>query len=199
VLDLAIGKGVRTRHAILEEAIRQFAILGHKGSSVSSIARNVGLNPSAVYVYFPSKQALFEAAVDADAAGLIGEALPDLLAGTLDGQFGQIFTSLLSCLPSHPLARRVLEGKEGMGIERLAQLPSEIRLHRGLTTALRKGQEDGTVRSDIDPELCAIGLEAIVTALLIAILQTGGAPDPRTSAGVLAVLEASVESPRRLR
>ena len=48
------------------------------------------------------------------------------------------------------------------------------------------------MRNDVDPELCATGLEAIVVALLIAILQTGGDSDPRTSAGVLAVLDAAI-------
>jgi AcrR family transcriptional regulator len=196
VLDLAPGKGVRTRQAILDEAIAQFAAVGQQGASVSRIARQVGLNPSAVYVYFPSKQALFEAAIDTDAAGLIADALPELLAGTFDGHFGRVFLSLLNCLPAHPLARRVLEGKEGTGVERLAQLPSELRLHQGLISALRMGQKDGSVRSDIDPELCAIGLEAIVVALLIAILQTGGDADPRSSAGVLAVLDASIHTDR---
>lgn len=192
LLDVPPGKGVRTRQAVLEEAIAQFAAVGRQGASVSSIARQAGLTPSAVYVYFPSKQALFDAAVDADAAGLITDALPELLAGTFDGNFAGVFARLLSALPSHPLARRVLAGEEGTGAERLARLPSELRLHHGLTAALLKGQSEGTVRSDIDPELCATGLEAIVVALLIAILQTGGDSDPSTSAGVLAVLNAAL-------
>jgi AcrR family transcriptional regulator len=195
VLDVSQGKGVRTRQAVLDEAIAQFAALGRRGTSVSSIARQAGLTPSAVYVYFPSKQALFDAAVDADAAGLIADALPELLAGAFDGNFGQVFARLLACLPAHPLAQRVLSGDEGTGAERLTQLPAELRLHEGLTAALRRGQREGTVRSDIDPALCAIGLESIVVALLIAILQTGGDPDPRSSAGVLAVLNAAIYTP----
>jgi AcrR family transcriptional regulator len=195
VLDVTPGKGVRTRQAVLDEAIAQFAVAGRRGTSVSSIARHAGLTPSAVYVYFPSKQALFDAAVDADASGLIGDALPELLAGTFDGNFGRVFTRLLACLPAHPLARRVLSGDEGTGAERLTQLPAELRLHEGLTAALRRGQREGTVRNDIEPELCAIGLESIVVALLIAILQTGGDSDPRTSAGVLAVLNAAIYTP----
>jgi AcrR family transcriptional regulator len=190
--DLVQGKGARTRQAVLDEAIAQFAAVGRQGTSVSSIARHAGLTPSAVYVYFASKQALFEAAVDADAAGLIADALPDLLVGTFDGSFGRVFARLLACLPQHPLARRVLAGEEGTGAERLARLPAELRLQDGLITALRRGQSEGTVRSDIDPELCAIGLEAIVVALMIAILQTGGQSDPRSSAGVLAVLDAVI-------
>jgi AcrR family transcriptional regulator len=192
MLDSPPSKGVRTRQAVLDEAITQFAAVGRRGASVASIARQAGLTPSAVYVYFPSKQALFEAAVDTDAAGLIADALPELLEGDFDGNFGRVFARLLACLPSHPLARRVLAGEEGKGAERLTQLPAELRLHQGLTAAIRRGQHDGTVRKDIDPEQSAIGLEAIVIALLITILQTGGDSDPRSTAGVLAVLDAAI-------
>jgi TetR/AcrR family transcriptional regulator len=195
VLEGPSGKGVRTRQAVLEEAIAQFAAVGRRGASVSSIARQAGLTPSAVYVYFPSKRALFDAAVDADAAGLIADALPELLAGMFDGNFSRVFARLLAALPLHRLARRVLAGEEGTGAERLALLPSELRLHDGLTTALRRGQGEGTVRKDIDPELCATGLEAIVVALLIAILQMGGDSDPGAAAGVLAVLDAAIRTP----
>jgi len=191
-LDLAPGKGARTRQALLDEAIVQFATVGRRGASVASIAREAGLTPSAAYVYFSSKQALFEAAVDADAAGLMADALPELISGTFDGNFGRVFSRLLRALPAHPLARRILAGEEGTGTERLNLLPAEARLHAGLTRALRRGQAEATVRRDIDPETFAVGVEAIVIALIIAILQTGGEADPRSSAGVLAVLEASI-------
>lgn len=190
------GKGARTRQAILQAAVGRFASAGRRGTSVPAIARELGLSPSAVYAYFPTKQALFEAAIDEDAAGLIREALPELLAGSFDRDFTRVFRRLLRLLPTHPLARRILSGEEGCGVERLALLPSEIRLHAGLTEALRAGQMDGTIRSDIDPEVVAMGLETIVVALLVSILQTGGAaPDPAMESGVLAVLDASLRPP----
>jgi len=191
-VDLVVGKGARTRQTLLCTAITQFAAVGRRGTSVASIAREAGLTPSAAYVYFPSKQALFETAVDADAAGLIADALPELMGGTFDGNFGRVFARLLRALPAHPLARRILAGEESTGTERLNLLPAEARLHVGLTQALRRGQADGTVRPDIEPDTFAAGVEAIVIALIIAILQTGGDADPRSSAGVLAVLDASI-------
>lgn len=188
-------KGGRTRRALLDAAIVQFAAAGQRGASIPAIAREVGLTPSAVYAYFPSKQALFDAAMDADAAGLIGEALPDVLSGSFDGDFARVFRRLLRGLKDHPLAYRVLSGAEGSGAERLTVLPSEIRLHAGIATALRRGQRDGTVRADIDPDVVAIGLESVVTALLISILQVGGQSDPVTSEGVIAVLDAAIRAP----
>jgi AcrR family transcriptional regulator len=192
IVDVVSTKGTRTRQAVLDAAIVQFATVGRRGTSVPGIARQLGLTSSAVYAYFPSKQALFEAAVDADAAGLIADALPEILAGSFDGDFATVFARLLNALPAHPLARRVLAGEEGTGVERLAQLPSEQRLHVGLTRAIQQGQADGTMRDDVDAQLLAIGFETIVVSLIIAILQTGGAPaDQTTSLGVLTVLDAA--------
>lgn len=187
-----LTKGARTRQAILDTAVAQFATLGRRGASVPAIAREVGLTPSAVYAYFASKQELFDAAVDADAAGLIADALPDVLGGSFDHNFGRVFQRLLKALPDHPLARRVLSGEEDTGAERLQMLPSEVRLHAGITETLRRGQADGSVRTDIDPPTMAVGLEAIVVSLLISILQTGGEVDLPTSRGVLAVLDAAI-------
>lgn len=190
--DPPLSKGGRTRQAILHVAVTQFAATGLRGTSMPGVARELGLTPSALYAYFATKQALFDAAVDFDVAGLIADALPDILAGNFDGNFGRVFQRLLEALPAHALARRVLSGEEIRGPERLVLLPAEIRLQGGIATALRRGQSDGTIRSDIDPELMAVGLEAIVEALLIAILQTGGATDPNVSRGVLAVLHAAL-------
>lgn len=191
------GKGARTRQAILAAAVEHFGTVGRRSAGVPAIARAVGVTPSAVYAYFPTKQALFEAAVDADAAGLIADALPDLWAGTVDLDFELLFARLFGALPAHPLARRVLAGEEGGGADRWVQLPAEARLMAGLTVALRRQQAEGTVRRDIDAATLAAGLEAIVTALIIAVLQTDGHAPPDTSAAVIAVLEASIRPATR--
>ena len=187
-------KGERTRLAILGAAIRQLAAAGLRGTSIPAVAREVGITASAVYAYFPTKQRLFEEAVDADVAGLIADALPEVLDGKFNRDFASVFTSLLAALSDHPLARRVIAGEEGTGAERLALLPSEVQLQAGIASALRQGQIDGAVRRDIDPDLMASGLEAVVIALLITILQTGGRPDPGYSLGVLEVLDASIRA-----
>ncbi len=185
-------KGERTRRAILDIATEQFAAAGFRGASVPAIAREVGVSPSAVYAYFDSKAQLFEEAVDTDVAGLLADALPDVLAGTFDRDFVSVFQRLMGNLGRHPLAERILEGHEGSGVERLVVLPAEAQLQRGLAAALRSGQRDGSVRSDIDPNTMAAGLEAVVIALLIATLQTGGRVDSSHAQGVIAVLDAAL-------
>lgn len=195
VPGFAGGKGSRTRQAILGVAIRQFAVAGFRGTSVPGVAREVGVSASSVYTYFSTKQSLFEVAVDADVTALIAHALPEVLAGHFDGNFSLIFKKLARNLRAHPLARRVLEGSEDTGAERLVVLPSELRLRRGIAEALRRGQGQGTVRRDIEPDVLAAGLEAIVISLLMSILQTGGPTDPGYTKGVFAVLDAAIRAP----
>lgn len=91
------AKGVRTRDAILATAIEHFGTMGRAGARVPVIARSVGITPSAVYAYFPSKQALFEAAVDADVACLVEDAFPEIdrAEGEIDLDLHLLFKRLV--------------------------------------------------------------------------------------------------------
>jgi AcrR family transcriptional regulator len=58
--------GQRTRQAILDAALQVFAEKGYFGTSLRDIAAVVGVRESALYNYFTSKEALFEALILAD-------------------------------------------------------------------------------------------------------------------------------------
>src|SRR5271167_1864849 len=58
--------GQRTRQAILDAALHVFAEKGYFGSSLRDIASAVGVRESALYNYFPSKEALFDALILAE-------------------------------------------------------------------------------------------------------------------------------------
>jgi len=58
--------GQRTRQAILDAALDLFGERGFFGTSLRDIARAVGVRESALYNYFSSKDALFEALIAAD-------------------------------------------------------------------------------------------------------------------------------------
>jgi AcrR family transcriptional regulator len=53
--------GQRTRQAILDAALDLFADKGYFGTSLRDVAAAVGVRESALYNYFPGKDALFEA------------------------------------------------------------------------------------------------------------------------------------------
>src|SRR5437764_10572888 len=99
-------KGERTRQVLLDAAIARFGRDGYRGTSVAEIARDARLSGTAVYAYFPNKEALFTAAVDEDAAAVIDEGLAELSDGSDVSQWRQtlIFT-LIGAVQRRPLAR----------------------------------------------------------------------------------------------
>jgi AcrR family transcriptional regulator len=189
------AKGERTRRALVAAAIQRFAVDGLKGVTLTDIARMVGISPAAVYAYFPGKDALFTAAVDADAAGLIERAVPELARGRPVTDWTRLVGVLLDGLAYHPLARRVLAGLEPEQTRRLIGIPALVNLREGIARLVEAGQARGELRSDIDARLVADGLGTIILTLLIAILQTGGEPDQDRVKGVVAVLDAALKMP----
>ncbi|MBV8949457.1 MAG: TetR/AcrR family transcriptional regulator [Actinobacteria bacterium] len=188
-------KGERTRARLVELAILRFAAEGFRRTSVSDIARDAGLTPAAVYAYFAGKEALFEAAVDTDAAALIDDARSrSTTGGILDREVGFV-AALMERVDAHPLARRVLAGLEPDAIHRVVRLPSLDALRQQFAHELAVAQRAGEARSDVDPALMAEGLESIVLALLMAHVQTGEGTEERRAASVVAVLEAALRPP----
>lgn len=186
------GKGDRTRRRLLDHAITRFAADGYRRTSVSDIARDAGLTPAGAYAYFASKEALFVAAVDDDAGGLIDRARDARATQTavIDRQLVGI-TALADGLAAHPLARRVLGGREPEVVARLLDLPSLRALRADIAEELRTAQGVGEVRGDLDVDDLALGVETIVLTLLMGIVQVGP-PEEARQRGVTAVLRAAL-------
>ena len=195
-----LTKGERTRQALLEVAIRRFAAEGYQRTSVSDVARDVGLTPAAVYAYFPGKEALFLAAVDADAEGLVAVAL-QALEHPVSDDLGETIVDLTSRVAlaarDHPLVARVLRHAEQMPISRTFRIASLGGLLEQLTAFMEAGQQLGAVRDDLDPATLALGLETIVLLqlpVLVSADEEEDRDDERWRA-VAAVMAAAVTVP----
>lgn len=189
-------KGEQTRDAILAAAIARFGRDGFRATSVADVARDAGVGPTVPYTYFPNKEALFFAACDEDAAGLVAEALA-IVNEDLDVEelrLGLIFT-LVDGLADHPLAGRLLGGLEPGVTDRVLQLPALEELRKGVAERLRAGQFEGKVRSDIDPVAVGQGLVAIVLSLLMSVVQLGPDVASPYATDVAAVLAATLDPP----
>ncbi len=185
-------KGERTRRRILEEAIARFGDRGFRATSVSEVARSVGLTQAAAYAYFDSKTALYRAAVDADADALIAGARSSLAGRPIRELLPGLVAMLVAGLEDHPLARRVMSGQDGDALGRLIDLPGLERVTLDLADALRAEQADGTVRADIDADHMARGVQAIIFGLVLSSAQVGTQPKPEVILGVLHALDALV-------
>jgi len=70
--------GQRRRHALIEEAIRAFGREGYSGASLDQIASAVGIRKQTLLYYFPTKDALLEACLQA-----AGERVAEEIAAAL--------------------------------------------------------------------------------------------------------------------
>lgn len=185
-------KGERTRRRLLTIAIERFGTKGYRGTSVSEIAREAGLTQAAVYAYFESKEQLFDAAVDADAEAAILTAADGVATTPASQLVPMVLVLLIGGLANHPLAERVLAGKEPDTLPRLVDLPALGQLRGLIAERVRAGQLDGEVRPDVDPDQFADGAEAIILSLLMSITVIGSATETRRQLGVLTIFDAAL-------
>jgi AcrR family transcriptional regulator len=187
-------KGAQTRRAILEAAIARFGREGYRSTSVADIARDASVGSTVTYAYFPNKEALFVAAVDEDAAGVIREGLSSVIddPDLPDWRQTLVFT-LLGAVEHHPLARRLLAGLEPEVTERVLEIPALADLRKACAERLRNEQRAGTVRSDIDPVVIANGVVSIILALLMSVVQVGRGAATAYASDVAAVFAAALD------
>lgn len=189
-------KGAHTRQAILDAAIVRFGRDGYRATSVADIARDASIGGSVAYAYFADKEALFLAAIDEDAAGVIDEGLSSVFADpdVVNWRETLLFT-LLGSLDHHPLARRLLAGLEPHVTERVLEMAALNELRKACAERLRAEQLAGKVRADIDPVSIGNGIVAIMLSLLMSVVQLGGEAAGPYAQDVAAVFAAALDRP----
>ncbi len=187
------SKGAQTRRAILAAAIARFGRDGYRATSVADIARDAGVGGTVAYAYFENKEALFFAAVDEDAAGVIHEGLTTVLdVPDMGSWHGTLIFTLVDAVERHPLARRLLAGLEPEVTMRVLEMPALTELRKACTELLRTGQAAGTVRPDIDPAVVGPGIVALMLSILMSVTQLGSQAAVAYSHEVNAVFEAAL-------
>lgn len=189
-------KGERTRRRILEVAVARFGERGFRATSVSEIARTVGLTQAACYAYFDGKDAMFREAVEHDASALIEEVNAQVADVPIRELIPSVIILSVVGLAEHPLARRVLAGLEPDEVPRLVELPALRRFGELVAERLATAQILGEVRTDLDPKVIGAGIESLIIGLLFTTVQTGGASLPRHQIGVVEAFDLMIRPPR---
>jgi TetR/AcrR family transcriptional repressor of nem operon len=152
-----------TRSKLLQAGFEEVYEHGFRSASLDSILTKAGVTKGALYHHFPNKQALGYALVDEVIAGIIVEEFLAPLRTTDDPitalQQHGIKMSLEHCgdacmlgCPLNNLAQEMSAEDEGFR-QRIATLYQ--RMQDGVADALRRGQQSGTIRQDIDPDRIA--------------------------------------------
>ena len=190
------SKGEITRQAILSAAIARFGRDGYRATSVARIARDAGVGGTVAYAYFPNKEALFLAAVDHDAAGVIDEGVTHVIENPeADDWRGTLIFTLVDAVDHHPLARRLLAGLEPDVTDRVMEIPALTELRKVCAERLRTEQAAGTVRGDIDPVAVANGMVSICLSLLMSAVQVGVSGVSAYADDISAVFDAALDPP----
>ena len=146
---------------IKEEARRQLAAEGAQRLSLRAVARELGMVSSALYRYFPSRDALLQA----------------LEAAALEEVCVKIAQAELDTVPVREGIARLNRGFLDAGDKYIALLHAgrkstdphviEQRIAAPVRALIHRGVQDGTLRADIPPDL----LLGMFTALLESALQ----------------------------
>ncbi|SEL34510.1 TetR/AcrR family transcriptional regulator [Rhodococcus maanshanensis] len=170
--DSAERSGRLSRARILEIALEHFAIHGYRGSSLARIAAEVGISQPGLLHHFPNKAALLMAVLaerdvqDLHATGTDPETLSEM-------DFAELIAFLVR-IARHNVQNRDLvqlahlTAAEATGSEHPARewvVGRQKFLQSMIESSLRRGVEDGSVRSDVDPRLTTLVLVAAMEGL----------------------------------
>jgi TetR/AcrR family transcriptional regulator, transcriptional repressor for nem operon len=158
----------RTRERVLQAAFREVHRSGFQGAGIDTILAATGVTKGALYYHFDGKEALGYAVVDEVIAKLVRDRWLRPLLG--NGQPIDVLIGIVRRMPVRPKDVRA-----GCPLLNLAQEMSPLdeqfrkRLERiflawqdGVATLLRKGQSQGTVRRNLNPDETASFLIAMV-------------------------------------
>ncbi len=153
--------GQRTRQAILDAALDLFAQKGYFGTSLRDVASAVGVRESALYNYFKSKEALFEALILAEQGSKL-ERLATIAEGPIADGRAVLERLAVASLEDFATPRqqqffRILMS-DGIRLARVGRINLYERLGTGqdrLQDVMRRLIRDGWLRS-ADPQVLAI-------------------------------------------
>jgi TetR/AcrR family transcriptional regulator len=177
--------GAERRSTLIEEAIRQFGREGYGGASLDDIAGAVGVRKQTLLYYFPTKDALLEACLQA-----AGVRLAEVIAQALEGKEGywrraeaviHAVFDLATEWPEFPMFVREAGRLGPLAFERFADVLDPLR--RRAVDFLQSGMDDGQVRKQ-DPAMLLFTLyTAVIGSLTEASVLASfvGADDARTS------------------
>ena len=158
----------RTRERLLQAAFQEVHRSGFQSAGLDTILADTGVTKGALYHHFESKEALGYAIVEEIVAKLTRDRWLHPMLG--NGRPIELLIGIVQRIPARPEDIR-----DGCPLLNLAQEMSPLdeqfrkRLEKiflawqeGVATLLRKGQFEGTVRRDLNPEEAASFLVALV-------------------------------------
>ncbi len=158
---------IDVRDAILSHAARLFAARGFDGTSLQEVAAAVGIRKPSLLYHFPSKDEL-RRAVLGQLLSRWNDVLPRLLfaATSGEGRFDAVLGEMVAFFSDDPdrarlLVREILDRPVEMGELVSLHVPKWVAM---VCSYIRKGQEEGAIYPDVDPEAYTVQVINLVVA-----------------------------------
>jgi len=168
------------RESILESAATAFARHGYAAATLQQIARDAGFTPASLYTYFPGKQAIFEALLDAILEEIYGTFAPrpEQRGMQFRERLHDLLTRQLSVAEqrrsAYTFLMRIAAGAEDLPLRnaRQEQLASTEAYAEAMTAWFRQHATPGDI-GQLEPGLAATVLWGIQHALFLRWLNGG--------------------------
>ncbi len=167
------------RRAILHAAVHVFAQKGYHGCRIADVARRAGVAYGLVYHYFQNKDELLES-VFAEQWTLFVQSLEAIRSGpgSAAEQLDSVCRFVLDVFRTAPEAVRVLilEVSRAPDALRAGSTPQTLEAAlRIVADMVRRGQQEGELRRDVDPMVAAAtllgALELNLTGMVVGLLR----------------------------
>lgn len=148
------------RRSLIDAAIEEIAANGMDGASYNRIIERSGLSKGAIYYYFENKESLYRIVLEEverkflEAVGTLR--IPDdrdAFWGVCRSYYRKAIDFAASNLKTIEVVRGLVDPSRGASLGRGAALEPMRRAERWVLYALKKGQDLGALRTDVEPEL----------------------------------------------
>jgi AcrR family transcriptional regulator len=188
------------RNQILAAAVRVFAAQGFEASRVGDVAREAGVAYGLVYHYFGSKDAVLEAVFREQWGRLLAAvALAEETGETAPEQLELVVKIVLRAWRDDPDLVRLLVRE----ITRSPHIQDELdeigQAFASLERIVRRGQAEGTLRSDVDARVAAFmlygAMEEVLTGWVLGQLRDDAEGVATAEAEVIATMVGGLRRP----
>lgn len=171
----------RRQEMIAQEALSLIAEQGIHGVSIAELAVRVGLVPSGIYRHFKGKQEIIDAVFD-----LLGNRLKTLVEDATGSSSNSIealerlLYSHMGLLRENPGIPRIVfsEGVFSDDADRRGKVRQIVSTYlHDVAEIIRRGQEERSLRSDLEPNSCAVMFLGLVQPLVMLTQITEGVFD----------------------
>ena len=188
---------IASRERLLHAAKTLFARLGYEQTSTAAIAREAGSSESQLMRYFGGKAGLLDTIFNESWAAVIARVSSEIpaTASAHDCILGMLAITIEAFGRDHDMAVLFLfEGWRIRGTE-VTLSQGFVQYYQTVQTVIRRGQEDGSFRSDLDPTVLSAALLGTVEGMIRdrLLLERRGMPNPFDDTSVRKTFEAIID------